>query len=114
MKYRDPEYKKVIWVEKLTILHVLFFMVENLYRNIEIRYDEHQISCFVQKILKLLKKRNISPEFLPALLSLGQKDAKGYALEYYKIDDLLKSLEFFCNAIIPKEPKWLRYMIEII
>jgi len=111
MKYKGPKYKKVIWVEKLNILHVLFFIIENLYCNIEIRYDEHQISYFVQKILRLVKKKNISPEFLPAVLSLGQKDEKGYALEYYKQDDLLNSLELFCNVNIPKEPKWMRYMI---
>jgi len=111
MKSGDPEYKKVIWVEKLNILHVLFFIVENLYRNIEIRYDEHQISRFMQKSIRLLKKTGIFPEFLPAGLSLGQKDEKGYALEYYKIDDLLSSLELFCKVNIPKEPKWMRYMI---
>jgi len=110
MKYSDPEYKKVIWVEKLSILHILFFIIENLYCNIEIRYDEHQISYFVQKIIRLLKKTNVSPEFLPAGLSLGQKDEKGYALEYCKQDDLLSSLDLFCNANIPKEPKWMRYM----
>ncbi len=110
MKYRRPEYKKVIWVEKLNILYMLFFIFENLYCNIEIRYDEHQISDFVQKILKLLEKNNISPEFLPAALSLGQKDEKGYALEYHRTDDLLNSLESFCNVDIPKEPKWMRYM----
>ncbi|GAH86614.1 unnamed protein product, partial [marine sediment metagenome] len=56
MKHRDSKYKKVIWVEKLSILHILFFIIENLYCNIEIRYDEHQISRFMQKILRLLKK----------------------------------------------------------
>lgn len=111
MKYSGQEYKKVIWVEKLSILHILFFIIENFYCNIEIRYDEHQISYFIQKILRLLKKRNISPEFLPAVLSLGQKDEKGYALEYHKQDDLLNFLELFCNVNIPKEPKWMRYMI---
>ncbi len=110
MKYRDPEYKKVIWVEKLNILNVLFFIIENLYCNIEIRYDEHRISYFVQKILRLIKKKNISLEFLPAVLSLGQKDEKGYALEYYKQDVLFNSLELFCNVNISKEPKWMRYM----
>lgn len=112
MKYRDPENKKVIWAEKLNILHVLFFIIENLYCNIEIRYDEHQISYFVQKILRLLKKNNISLKFLPAGLSLGQKDEKGYALEYYKQDDLLNSLELFCNISIPEEQKWMKYMIK--
>ncbi len=110
MKYRDSDSKKIIWVEKLNILHILFFIIENLYRNIEIRYDEHQISCFMQKIIRLLKKTGISPEFLPAGLSLGQKEEKGYALEYHKQDDLLSSLESFCNVNIPKEPKWMRYM----
>ena len=105
MKYRDPEYKKIIWVEKLNILHVLFFIIENLYCNIEIRYDEHQISCFMQKIIRILKKASIFPEFLPAGLSLGQKDKKGYTLEYCKADDLLNSLESFCKVNIPKEPK---------
>lgn len=112
MKYRGPEHKKVIWVEKLNILHVLFFIIENLYCNIEIRYDEHQISCFMQKILRLLKKNNICPEFLPAVLSINQKDKKGYTLEYYKQDDILNSLDLFCNVNIPKEPKWMRYMIK--
>jgi len=111
MNYRDPEYKKIIWVEKLNILHVLFFIAENLYRNIEIRYDEHQISRFMQKIIKLLKKTGIFPELLLAALSLDQKGEEGYALEYYNIDDLLNSLEYFCKANIPKEPKWMRYMI---
>jgi len=111
MKYRNLEHKKVIWVEKLSILHILFFIIENLHCNMEIRYDEHQISYLVQKILKLLKKTNIFPEFLPAGLSLGQKDEKGYALEYYKQDDLLNSLDLFCDVNIPKEPKWMRYMI---
>jgi hypothetical protein len=111
MKYRDSDNKKIIWVEKLSILHVLYFIIENLYCNIEIRYDEHQISRFMQKIIRLLKKTGIFPEFLPALLSLGQKDEKGYALEYYKIDDLLNSLELFCKVNIPKEPKWMKYMI---
>jgi len=110
VKYRDSDSKKVIWVEKLNILHVLFFIVENLYRNIEIRYDEHQISCFMQKIIRLLKKTNVSPEFLPAALSLSQKDEKGYALEYYKQDDLLISLDLFCKVSIPEEPKWMKYM----
>ncbi len=111
MKSRDPEYKKVIWVEKLNILHVLFFIIENLYCNVEIRYDEHRISYFVQKIVRLLKKKNISPEFLPAILSLSQKDEKGYSLEYHKQDDLLSSLDLFCNANIPEEPKWMKYMM---
>ena len=110
MKYRDLDNKKVIWVEKLSILHILFLIIENLYRNIEIRYDEHQISRFMQKIIRILKKASIFPEFLPAVLSLGQKDEKGYALEYFKQDDLLNSLELFCNVNIPKEPKWMRYM----
>jgi len=110
MKHRDPEYKKIIWVEKLNILHVLFFIIGNLYCNIEIRYDEHQISRFMQKILKLLKRTNISPEFLPAELSLGQKDEKGHALEYDKQDDLLSSLDLFCDVNIPEEPKWMKYM----
>jgi len=111
VKYRNSEHKKVIWVEKLNILHVLFFIIKNLYCNIEIRYDEHQISSFVQKILKLLEKTSIFPEFLLAELSLNQKDEKGYALEYYRTDDLLNSLELFCKVNIPKEPKWMRYMI---
>ncbi len=110
MKYRNSEHKKVIWVEKLNILHVLLFIIENLYCNIEIRYDEHQISYFVQKILRLLKKNNIFPEFLPAVLLLDQKDEKGYALEYRRTDDLLNSLELFCKVNIPKEPKWMRYV----
>lgn len=110
MKRRNSDYKKVIWVEKLNILHVLFFVVENLYRNIEIRYDEHQISRFMQKSVRLLKKISIFPEFLPAVLSMGQKDEKGYALEYCRRDDLLNSLESFCNVNIPKEPKWMRYV----
>ncbi|MBA7531961.1 hypothetical protein ES705_24187 [subsurface metagenome] len=111
MKYRDSNNKKIIWVEKLNILHVLFFTIENICCNIEIRYDEQQISCFTQKILRLLKKTGIFPEFLPAELLLGQKDEKGYALEYYKKDDLLSSLDLFCKANIPKESKWMRYMI---
>ena len=110
MKYRDSDSKKIIWVEKLNILHVLFFIVVNLYRNIEIRYDEHQISRFMQKSIRLLKKTGIFPEFLPAALSLDQKDEEGYALEYYKEDDLLNSLDLFCKVNIPKEPKWMRYM----
>ncbi len=110
MKYGDADSKKVIWVEKINILHVLFFIVENLYRNIEIRYDKHQISRFMQKIIKLLKKTGLPPKFLPAVLSLEQKDEKGYALEYHKQDDLLNSLDLFCDANIPKEPKWMRYM----
>ena len=105
MKHRNSEYRKVIWVEKLNILHVLFFIVVNLYRNIEIRFDEHRISYFVQKIIRLLKKNNISPKFLPAGLSLGQKDEKGYALEYYKQDDLLNSLDLFCDANIAPDYK---------
>lgn len=111
MKHKDSEHKKIIWVEKLNILHVLFFIIENLYCSIEIRYDEHQISRFMRKIIRILKKASFFPDFFLAGLSLGQKDGKGYSLEYYKQDDLLNSLDLFCNVNIPKEPKWMRYMI---
>lgn len=95
--------KKIVWVEKLGFIEVLILFIQRIFSNIEIRYDENQISCLARRLLILGNKIRENMMFYPAGLTLEGKDPEGYALNYRVQKNLDLCLEGFCRKYISNE-----------
>lgn len=100
------ETRNIVWVERLTSLHIVLFLFKILYCRFEVRYDEHNVSLPAIKILSWITRSNNLKIFIPAALLLNLKDEDGYALDYRRAEDLSAVVELFCREIIPHEPQW--------
>lgn len=102
--------KKVIWVEKLGIVDIVFLTCLKAFYQISIRYDEHKVSPFAQRLLSILQSLKLCMNFYPAKLSLNVKDSKGYALTYKVEQDFGYCLDEFCNLHVSNEGDWFKQM----
>lgn len=92
-----------IWVECLGVVDLFCLMLQTLFTGCIIRYDEHQVSIFCKKLIKLMQKLKLSNNFIPANLSFDKKDSKGNAFYYSKYEDIRTCLDRFCNQYISNE-----------
>jgi len=66
--------KKIIWVESLYSLDLLFLIPRVFFTDCIIYYDEHQISKLCIRLINLLKRIKLCSNYYPAKLSFDIKD----------------------------------------
>ncbi len=104
--------RKVIWVESINFLNLPLFFFTRLFSGAYIRYDEHQSSTFLCKILKLLIQRGRLSFISPASLRLNVKDENGYAIEYRRATYLSQCVDSVCSSVMLNEPKWFKEVVK--
>jgi hypothetical protein len=102
--------RRIAWVERLTVLHVMVFLFRSLFSRFQVRFNEHSVSRFALLILGAMKKAGWAGGFIPAGLVLNLMDEKGYAVDYQRADDLAAAVELFCGSQMGEEPDWMRKM----
>ncbi len=85
-------------------------MIQSLFFNISVHYDEHRISSLAKRLLEFFKKLNLCNIFSPAGLLMNTKEAYGYTLTKKMREDLDSCLEEFCTYYIPDDSRRVKHM----
>lgn len=113
MNYNNRTKKYInIWIEQLTALDSIIFIVKSLFEDIVVKYDENKVSPMAKLLIFFLNSLSLSKKFYPARLTLGKKDTNGYALNYKMQENLDICLERYCKQYFPKETVRFKKMVK--
>lgn len=87
----------IIWVQKLGIFVILFFVIRSLFIKVIVYYDEKATSPFFKSFLKILDQFGFSGIFQKAFLTFDRTDIGKPTLSYRIRDELDQCLEYICN-----------------
>lgn len=90
--------EQTLWVERLSLRVVIISVIKKFFCNINVYYDEHNISSFAAYALSLLKNVPAGGVFFKSRLSLDKRASGGLTLNY----EIQKSLNACINAFIGK------------
>ena len=104
--------KKIIWVESLYSLDLLFLIPRVFFTDCIIYYDEHQISKLCIRLINLLKRIKLCSNYYPAKLSFDIKDYRGNALSYSTYEELRICVDKFCDQYISDKTQNIKEMVK--
>lgn len=108
MLHRRDKIKTNIWVEKLGVIEILYFFIISMSSDIQVRYDEYNLSNGAKKSLSFLRKLKLAGNFYSANLTLDKPDAQGYSVYYRFCNNFDACLEDFISSKFDGKPKFFR------
>lgn len=99
-----------IWVEKLTPIDIIKFIMDSCLHSVSVYYDENNISALTKCLMSFLNKIHLGGAFYPARLRFSEVDHAGEALSYQYQRDIDSCSGYFCDKYLSGRPEWFRKM----
>ena len=103
--------KKIIWIQKTSLVEIILCGIRSLFSEITVNYDERNISFTARYFLTWMKKFGLYKNFCSLLLSGDKKDSTGCTLFYNIYTDMEACIEQFNSEYISSEPVWFKRMV---
>ncbi len=106
------KHKTVYWVEKISALDIVCFLVKRCCTDIRVHYDRYNYTPAFGAIFAFLCRIGLQRIFIPVNLVLHRLDARGYSLTYRVHDELNACIEGFFKTHIPQESQRFKNMLK--
>ena len=103
--------KKIIWVQKLSLKELIYFLFLSIFWNVEIRYDGYNISTTSKNIINLFRLLGIQMKLLPVVFPGDKKDVDGSTIYYLIYRNMQSTMEIFIQNHIKEYPTWFKKMM---